>query len=132
VLLVRVRRYAEMTALLGTLSVVACSHSTRTDTQAVVAQALPIALSACDQWSALLSRGQGALPGSDEVLAVERVANDATNHDLEFVVLRDNLHAAYLAARGGNHHAWTDARRRVDTNCAAIRDGTYRDRLNSG
>jgi hypothetical protein len=98
--------------------------------QAYTAQGQSIALRACDRWSALRQPSEAPMLRERDLSTVEQIANDATNHDLAFVILRDHVGAAHLAVHNGNRKAWTQAAETVDADCSHIKDGTYRQHLN--
>src|SRR5438034_4952111 len=124
------RGVALLIALFVALVSPACSKSHTSAPHTSVAQARAIATRACGDWRSLHQRSGGRLPSQSDVDAIERTANDATNGDLEFVVLTDHIHVAALAVHNSDRSAWNEALRRVDDNCARISDGTYREHLN--
>src|SRR5207302_2001584 len=89
-----------------------------------------IAARACQRWDALRRSSSTALPAVPELSNVREVANEATNDDLEFVVLRDHVEVARLAVHNGDAAAWRRAAAAVDADCTHLREGTYRQHLN--
>ena len=97
--------------LLATAGVmVACTSSSRggpvprsgSELSSFVAEAPAIAQQACDKWASIWHGDTGAAPPLADVNSVESVANYATNHDLEFVVLRDHVHFVATAITNGD------------------------------
>jgi 4-amino-4-deoxy-L-arabinose transferase-like glycosyltransferase len=85
--------------------------------KAYTAQGQSIAVRACDRWSALRQPREAPRLREQDLSTVEQIANDATNHDLEFVILRDHVSAAHLAVHNGDRKAWTQAAQMVDADC---------------
>ena len=117
---------------------VACTSSSRggpvprsgSELSSFVAEAPAIAQQACDKWASIWHGDTGAAPPLADVNSVESVANDATNHDLEFVVLRDHVHFVATAITNGDVGAMATAAERVDADCAYLKQGTFRAHIN--
>ena len=95
-----------------------------------MAEASGIAKQACDDWARLRAATAVQLPSDDKVRAIEQTANEATNHDLEFVVLGDHLRFAATAAKNGDVTDWTRQAASVDADCLYLQQGTFREHLN--
>jgi hypothetical protein len=129
-------KWAVITA--GALLLTACTGhgsstprpESSTSVSQLVAAGPDIAARACRRWEAIPRSASAPLPSEAPVAQIWDVANDATNRDLEFVILRDHLEVARLALHNGDASAWRRSASVVDADCTHLREGTYRHHMN--
>lgn len=121
------RDYQRVRRTVGIVLLVAASACTSSSRHSVVDPRLgpgrPTALDACRRWDSVTGM---ALPLPREAAAlndVVRLANDATNQNLVYVLVRDHVGAVVQADGAGDRAAADTARRVVNNDCRRIREG---------
>jgi hypothetical protein len=112
-------------ALVGVvlLAMCGCSSGGRAQVDPRILPGRPLALDACRRWDSVTAHNLAPAQEAAALVEVVRVANDATNRDLIYVQLRDQVDAVIRGEEAGTPVPVASAKRTVNEDCRRTRNG---------